>query len=53
MDSPFGESFLFLIKLAWKSRITLPVLVTAIFMVMDLRPRIDINIQTRQIVSIF
>lgn len=46
MDSQFGEVFLFLTNLAWKCRITLPVLVTAVFMAMDIRLQIEINIQT-------
>ncbi|XP_055381436.1 uncharacterized protein LOC129612021 [Condylostylus longicornis] len=45
MDSEFGRAFLFLTNLAWKCRITLPVLVTAVFMVMDIRLQIEINIQ--------
>jgi len=51
MDSEFGQAFLFLTNLAWKCRITLPVLVTAVFMVMDIRLQIEINIQAGQLAA--
>lgn len=51
MDSTFGNVFLFLTDLAWKSRLTIPVLVTTAFLVMDIRLQIEINIQTGQVVS--
>ncbi|XP_055847842.1 uncharacterized protein LOC129913277 [Episyrphus balteatus] len=48
MNTPFGEVFLFLTDLAWKSRMTIPVLVTTVFLVMDIRLQIEINIQSGQ-----
>ncbi|XP_055906383.1 trigger factor [Eupeodes corollae] len=48
MNSPFGEVFLFLTDLAWKSRVTIPVLVTTVFLIMDIRLQIEINIQSGQ-----
>ncbi|XP_017026698.1 uncharacterized protein [Drosophila kikkawai] len=48
MNSLFGNVFLFLTELAWKSRLTIPVLVTTAFLVMDIRLQIEINIQTGQ-----
>lgn len=45
MNSAFGEVFLFLTDLAWKSRITIPMLVTTVFLIMDIRLQIEINIQ--------
>ncbi|EDV94643.1 uncharacterized protein LOC6567633 [Drosophila grimshawi] len=49
MDSTFGKVFLFLTDLAWKSRLTIPVLVTTAFLVMDIRLQIEINIETGQV----
>lgn len=49
MDSVFGNVFLFLTELAWKSRLTIPVLVTTAFLVMDIRLQIEINIQSGQV----
>ncbi|XP_017859678.1 PREDICTED: uncharacterized protein LOC108611499 [Drosophila arizonae] len=49
MDSTFGNVFLFLTDLAWKSRLTIPLLVTTAFLVMDIRLQIEINIQTGQV----
>lgn len=46
MNSPFGEVFLFLTDLAWKSRMTIPVIVTTAFLIMDIRLQIEINIQS-------
>lgn len=48
MNTQFGEVFLFLTDLAWKSRITIPMLVTTVFLIMDIRLQIEINIQTGQ-----
>ncbi|XP_022217079.1 uncharacterized protein LOC111070670 [Drosophila obscura] len=48
MDSTFGNIFLFLTELAWKSRLTIPILVTTAFLVMDIRLQIEINIQSGQ-----
>lgn len=50
MDSTFGKSFLFLTKLAWNCKVTLPVLVTAVFLAMDFRMQIELNIETEQLV---
>lgn len=50
MDSTFGQTFLFLTKLAWKSKVTLPILVTAVFLAMDFRMQIELNIETEQLV---
>lgn len=49
MNSVFGKTFLFLTKLAWSSRITLPMLVTTAFMIMDIRMQIEINVHTERI----
>lgn len=50
MNSTFGKSFLFLTKLAWNCKVTLPVLVTAVFLAMDFRMQIELNIETEQLV---
>lgn len=50
MNSAFGEVFMFLTNLAWKSRLTIPVLVTTAFLIMDIRLQIEINIQSGQVV---
>lgn len=50
MNSAFGESFMFLTKLAWSSKVTLPILVTAVFLALDFRMQIELNIETEQIV---
>lgn len=50
MNSAFGESFLFLTKLAWNCKVTLPILVTAVFLALDFRMQIELNIETEQIV---
>lgn len=50
MNTPFGEVFLFLTDLAWKSRVTIPMLVTTVFLIMDIRLQIEINIQTGQVI---
>lgn len=51
MESTFGKVFMFLTDLAWKSRLTIPVIVTTAFLVMDIRLQIEINIQSGQFVS--
>ncbi|XP_013106964.1 uncharacterized protein LOC106086725 [Stomoxys calcitrans] len=51
MNSPFGEVFMFLTNLAWKSRVTIPVLVTTAFLIMDIRLQIEINIQSGQVAA--
>lgn len=48
MNTPFGEVFLFLTDLAWKSRLTIPMIVTTVFLILDIRLQIEINIQTGQ-----
>ncbi|XP_031616580.1 uncharacterized protein LOC116336688 [Contarinia nasturtii] len=50
MDSAFGKSFLFLTKLAWNCKVTLPVLLTTVFLAMDFRMQIELNIETDQLV---
>lgn len=50
MNSAFGESFMFLTKLAWNCKVTLPILVTAVFLALDFRMQIELNIETEQIV---
>lgn len=51
MNSAFGEVFLFLTNLAWKSRMTIPILVTTVFLIMDIRLQIEINIQSGQVAA--
>lgn len=53
MDSQFGEVFIFLTKLAWRCRVTIPVFVTAVLMAMDIRLQVEINIQTGLVVNIY
>ncbi|XP_017076405.1 uncharacterized protein LOC108111447 [Drosophila eugracilis] len=48
MESTFGKVFMFLTDLAWKSRLTIPIMVTTAFLVMDIRLQIEINIQSGQ-----
>lgn len=43
------KALLFLLKLAWDSRIRLPVLIVVGFLVLDIRMQLEINIQTRRI----
>lgn len=50
MESAIGQTFLFLTNLAWKSKVTLPILVTAVFLAMDFRMQIELNIETEQLV---
>ncbi|XP_062541739.1 uncharacterized protein LOC134209740 [Armigeres subalbatus] len=49
MNSTFGKTFLFLTNLAWKSRVTLPVLITAGFMILNFRWEVEINIHSERI----
>ena len=49
MNSSLGKTFLFLTNLAYKSRITLPILITAGFMILNFRWEVEINIHTEQI----
>lgn len=49
MNTPFGKTFMFLTKLAWNSRVTLPMIVTAAFMAMDFRMQVEINVHTEGI----
>ncbi|XP_005185682.1 uncharacterized protein LOC101897921 [Musca domestica] len=51
MNSSFGEIFMFLTNLAWKSRMTIPVLVTTAFLIMDIRLQIEINFQSGQVAA--
>lgn len=50
MNSNFGELFMFLTDLAWKNRVTIPVLITTAFLILDIRLQIEINVQAGQIV---
>lgn len=50
MTSTFNETFMFLTKLAWNCKITLPILVTAVFLALDFRMQIELNVETDQIV---
>lgn len=50
MNSNFGETFIFLTKLAWNCKVTLPILVTAVFLVLDFRMQIELNVETDQLV---
>uniref|UniRef100_A0A1L8D892 Uncharacterized protein n=1 Tax=Nyssomyia neivai TaxID=330878 RepID=A0A1L8D892_9DIPT len=44
MDSVFGQTFMFLTKLAWNSRTTLPLLITAVFLAMDFRMQVELDL---------
>jgi len=46
----FRQTFLFLTKLAWDSRVTLPIIITGAFMVMDMRMQIEINVHTERMI---
>lgn len=46
--SAFGRTFMFLTKLAWKSRLTLPMMITAAFLAMDFRMQVEINVHTER-----
>lgn len=48
-STPFTRTFIFLTKLAWKSRVTLPMIVAAAFMAMDFRMQVEINVHTEGI----
>lgn len=43
------KAFMFLLKLAWDSRIRLPLLIAVGFLAFDIRMQLEINIQTRRI----
>lgn len=45
MKSEFGQTFLFLADLAWKSRITVPILISAAFMIMDINMQVRFSIR--------
>lgn len=47
--SNMHETFTFLTKLAWKNRITIPVLVCVAFLSLNFRWEIEISIQTERI----
>lgn len=49
MPSSFNETFLFLTKLAWKNRVTLPIFITIAFMACNFRWEVEISIQTERI----
>uniref|UniRef100_A0A336MCI8 CSON014133 protein n=1 Tax=Culicoides sonorensis TaxID=179676 RepID=A0A336MCI8_CULSO len=50
MNSKLGTTFMFLTKLAWNSKLSLPVLLTCAFMVLNFRWEVEINIHTERIV---
>lgn len=50
MNSKLGTTFMFLTKLAWNSKVSLPVLLTCAFMVLNFRWEVEINIHTERIV---
>lgn len=50
MNSKLGTTFMFLTKLAWQSKVSLPVLLTCAFMVLNFRWEVEINIHTERIV---
>lgn len=45
----FGRTFMFLTKLAWSSRFTLPMLITAAFIAMDFRMQVEINVHNARV----
>lgn len=49
-SSKLGTTFMFLTKLAWNSKVSLPVLLTCAFMVLNFRWEVEINIHTERIV---
>ncbi|XP_053691872.1 uncharacterized protein LOC128740359 [Sabethes cyaneus] len=49
MSGTFGRTFMFLTDLAWKSRVTLPVLITVGFMILNFRWEVEINIHAERI----
>ncbi|XP_055543877.1 uncharacterized protein LOC129729377 [Wyeomyia smithii] len=49
MSGTFGKTFIFLTDLAWKSRVTLPVLITVGFMILNFRWEVEINIHAERI----
>lgn len=42
------QTFLFLTKLAWYNRVTLPIIITSAFMAMDIRVQVELNIHTER-----
>jgi hypothetical protein len=49
MPSSFNETFLFLTRLAWKNRVTLPIFITIAFLACNFRWEVEISIQTERI----
>lgn len=43
------KKLLFLIKLAWESRLKLPLLITLAFMILDIRMQLEITVETRRV----
>lgn len=43
----FHKTLMFLLKLGWKSRFRLPVLIIAAFIVMDIKMQLEIDVNTR------
>lgn len=43
------DALIFLLKLAWDSRVRLPLLITVGFMILDIRMQLDINVETRRV----
>lgn len=43
------KTLLFLIKLAWESRLKLPLLITLGFMILDIRMQLEITVETRRV----
>jgi hypothetical protein len=50
MSTEVRDTFMFLTKLAWNCKITLPVLITTVFMALNFRWEVEINIHTERIV---
>jgi len=47
LDGAFQKSLVFLLNLAWKSRVHLPVLIAVGFMVLDVRMQLEINVDVQ------
>ena len=45
MKGQAAETFLFLVDLAWKSKITMPVLISVVFMVLDFNMQVRFSIR--------
>lgn len=43
----FHRTLMFMLKLGWKSRFRLPVLIVAAFIVMDIKMQLEIDVNTR------